>query len=237
MAPELRPEKPLTCCILAGGFGTRLGDWGKSSPKALVEVFGKPILAHQIDALHREGFSKIVICTHFKHEMIAEYVSKTFPLHNIVLSREATALGTGGAVKNAAPHLEGQFLILNGDTLHEESYREIFTYFSSRIGIGGGAGMLIGKDIPKIMGEYNVYVRNNVIESLGSKEKSNFTDFGVYFSDSTMFLKYPSSQFSILEFLNSWLHQKKLSPKLSQKSFLDLGTAERINYAERNRFG
>ncbi|MBI2190826.1 MAG: NTP transferase domain-containing protein [Planctomycetes bacterium] len=42
----------LTVGILCGGFGTRMGVAGRSSPKALFEVSGKPILGHILDALN-----------------------------------------------------------------------------------------------------------------------------------------------------------------------------------------
>ena len=48
------------CVILAGGFGTRLGDITDSIPKPMVEVGGKPIL-HIISHYMKFGVSKFIV--------------------------------------------------------------------------------------------------------------------------------------------------------------------------------
>lgn len=47
--------------ILAGGFGTRLGEVSANIPKPLVEVNGLPLLIHLMDSYSRFGFNRFVI--------------------------------------------------------------------------------------------------------------------------------------------------------------------------------
>ncbi len=49
-ATELMPV-----IILAGGLATRLRPLTESIPKALIEVAGRPFLAHQLELLKRHG--------------------------------------------------------------------------------------------------------------------------------------------------------------------------------------
>ena len=44
----------LQVVILAGGLGKRLGNLTKDTPKALINISGKPFIAHQLDYLKKE---------------------------------------------------------------------------------------------------------------------------------------------------------------------------------------
>lgn len=48
--------------ILAGGFGTRLGEETSSKPKPMVEIGGMPILWHIMKIYSHYGINDFVIC-------------------------------------------------------------------------------------------------------------------------------------------------------------------------------
>ena len=48
--------------ILAGGLATRLYPLTQDIPKSLLDVNGRPFIAHQLDLLKRNGFSHVVLC-------------------------------------------------------------------------------------------------------------------------------------------------------------------------------
>ena len=105
-------------CILAGGRGTRLGPDYADLPKALVPVAGRPFLHHVLDLLAAHGAERIVLCTGYRGEQIAESVGdgSSFGLVADYAPDGPTPLGTAGAVGAALPLLGERFLLLYGDT-------------------------------------------------------------------------------------------------------------------------
>lgn len=64
--------------ILAGGFGTRIGEESQLRPKPMIEIGGKPILWHIMKEYSHYGFNEFVICAGYKQHMIKEWFSDYF---------------------------------------------------------------------------------------------------------------------------------------------------------------
>ncbi len=67
--------------ILAGGFGTRLGEETELKPKPMVEIGGRPILWHIMKIYSHYGFNDFIICLGYKGFVIKEYFMNYFA-HN-----------------------------------------------------------------------------------------------------------------------------------------------------------
>ena len=108
----------LPVAILAGGLATRLHPITETIPKALVEVAGKPFILRQLDYLRRQGVSRVVLCTGFLGEQIEAIVGDGSALELAVSYSQdwPNLMGTGGALKQALPLLDTQFLVLYGDS-------------------------------------------------------------------------------------------------------------------------
>jgi len=102
--------------LLVGGLGTRLRPLTYRIPKPLIPVMGKPLIMHVIDSMPAE-IDEIIIPVSYKKEMIEDYLQKNRPKRRITLVDEPEPLGTGGAVKNVEKHIDGQFLVINGDSI------------------------------------------------------------------------------------------------------------------------
>ena len=112
-----------TAIILAGGLGTRLRPLTDETPKPLLPVKGKPILQHIIDNLKKHKVDNIIISLGYKADQIQDYFKEGKHLGvNITYSIETEPLGTGGAIKEAAKHLQKPFFALNGDNLADFDY-------------------------------------------------------------------------------------------------------------------
>ena len=69
---ELTAQIPVA--ILCGGRGLRLQEHTQSIPKPLVEIGGRPIVWHVIQIYARYGFSRFVLATGYKGELIQSFV-------------------------------------------------------------------------------------------------------------------------------------------------------------------
>src|SRR5688572_9359983 len=104
--------------ILAGGEGTRLRPLTLKLPKPTAPVADRPLLRHQLDLLGRAGVHEVVFSLAYQPERIqAVFGDGSAFGTKIHYAVEDTPLGTGGAVKNAEPHLDSTTVVFNGDIL------------------------------------------------------------------------------------------------------------------------
>ncbi|MEI6807831.1 MAG: sugar phosphate nucleotidyltransferase [bacterium] len=118
--------------ILAGGLGTRLRGAVPNIPKALVPLAGKPFIEHQFDLLRPHGLLDVLLCVGHRAEQIEKHLGDGTRFgFRVRYSREdpARLLGTGGALVNAIPVLEEEFLLLYGDSYLPTDYRAVCEAF------------------------------------------------------------------------------------------------------------
>ena len=109
-----------TAIILCGGFATRLGTMANDTPKALMKIYGKPILWYAINRLVQFGFEQIILPLGYKGEKIRAFIDEQPPeVRDRVLMVE-TGLNSaiGERLYHIRKHLpsDGSFFLLNGDT-------------------------------------------------------------------------------------------------------------------------
>jgi len=105
--------------ILAGGLATRLHPVTATTPKALVEVAGRPFAEYQLDWLTRQGIDRVVFCVGYFGEMIRDALGDgaRWKLRIDYVFDGGNLLGTAGALKHALPALGEAFFVLYGDSL------------------------------------------------------------------------------------------------------------------------
>ena len=103
--------------ILAAGRGERMRPLSDVTPKPLLTVGGKPLIAWQIEALARAGFRDIVVNVAHRAERMLEVIGDGAAFGvRIAWSREAEPLETAGGIATATPLLApGPALIVSGD--------------------------------------------------------------------------------------------------------------------------
>ena len=115
---SLRPDMKAKAMILAAGKGTRLGALGKSLPKPLVQVLGKPLIDYAIDHLAAARMLPVVVNTHHLADQLVTHLGPYIDDHSVLISHEETLLETGGGVKKALPMLaSSSFTVINADVI------------------------------------------------------------------------------------------------------------------------
>lgn len=114
MFSPMRP--PRKAFILAAGLGTRLRPLTLETPKPLLPLWDKPMLARTLDRLADWGVQQVLINLHHAPGPIVHYLaSQPFPQLRISAVFEPEILGTGGALRNAAWFIDQPFWLLNAD--------------------------------------------------------------------------------------------------------------------------
>ena len=89
--------------VLAAGFGTRLGELTKETPKCLVVLADKTTMLQRVLLqLKQAGVTEVIVNLHYLGHKIKEYLllHKNFGVE-IEFSNEEKILGTGGGLKKA----------------------------------------------------------------------------------------------------------------------------------------
>ena len=84
--------------IMAGGYGKRLGDKTKKTPKPLLKIKKKPILEDILKKVETTKYKKIYLSTHYLHNKIENYINKRKNKTTIQLLKEKKPLGTAGSI-------------------------------------------------------------------------------------------------------------------------------------------
>ena len=120
--------------ILAGGFGTRMGQLTKNSPKTLVKVMGKPIIWYILNELLRNKFNKIIITLGYRGNKIRKYVEKEFKkeIHKINLIETGQNSSIAQRIYKVKNFISSEnFLLANGDAIFQINYQNKKKYFDN----------------------------------------------------------------------------------------------------------
>ncbi|MFH0831210.1 MAG: nucleotidyltransferase family protein [Parcubacteria group bacterium] len=105
--------------ILAAGIGLRLRPLTLKTPKPLLTIGGKPIIAHTLDALPPE-VDRIVIVVKYLSEQIVAAVGTKWRGIPVTYVHQEKLGGTGDALTVARVALwPGKFLVLMGDDVYD----------------------------------------------------------------------------------------------------------------------
>lgn len=116
--------RPVKAIILSAGQGRRLLPLTENTPKCLLPVAGKPVLAWQIDALLAVGIEEITIVAGFQAGLIETLLRQRYANHpkiNILFNPFFEVADNLASCWIARGVMTGDFLILNGDTVIESA--------------------------------------------------------------------------------------------------------------------
>src|SRR6202451_969013 len=106
-------SRPMKAMVLAAGPGPGLPPLTYNSPKPMVPVLDRPVMAHIIDLLDRHGFDEVIANLHYFPETISEHFGD-----RLQYRFEPELLGTAGGVRACAEFFGDEpFLVISGDAL------------------------------------------------------------------------------------------------------------------------
>jgi D-glycero-alpha-D-manno-heptose 1-phosphate guanylyltransferase len=107
--------------------------WGKTAtfmPKPLIDVAGRPFLAHVLDKLCIPQIDGFVLATGFHAKKVSDAINTTWQGRAVHYTEERQPLGTGGAVRLAMENFNlDHALVVNGDTLFDCDLRSMVDGF------------------------------------------------------------------------------------------------------------
>lgn len=114
--------------ILAAGFGTRFRPATFETPKPLLPLCNRPLVAWVLEAMLADGVKQVVVNLHHLPDLLESFLYDRYGSRcEFHFSREAEILGTGGGIRRARRWLEGDqpFVLANGDTVQRPPFAEL----------------------------------------------------------------------------------------------------------------
>src|SRR3989338_3733767 len=103
--------------ILAAVRGTRMKELTEGTPKALLEISGKPLLQYEFDSLP-EVVDEVIIIVGYMGSMIQQRFGGIYKDKKIFYVEQDVLDGTAGALWRAKDILSDRFLVMMADDLY-----------------------------------------------------------------------------------------------------------------------
>lgn len=105
--------------LFSAGLGTRMRPLTERTPKALIQLAGKPLLDYALERFEAARCTRIVVNTHHLADQIAAHLAQRSSSAEIIRSHEPLLLETGGGAVQALQWLgtSEPFFCANMDTL------------------------------------------------------------------------------------------------------------------------
>lgn len=116
--------------ILCGGRGTRLGEHGRSVPKALIRIGGKAIIWHLLSIFSHYGVKDFVLCLGYLGSEIRDYFDELEHDWNVECVDTGLDTNTGGRLKRVRKSLAGEerFFVTYGDGLADVNIGDLLNF-------------------------------------------------------------------------------------------------------------
>ena len=231
-------SEPLDAIVLCGGPGTRLGALTAATPKPLLPVGGSPFLLRRLMAMRREGVGRIILAVQYLasrfHEFLRDYADC---LPNVTLVEEHSPVGTGGALRHAATHVEStRCVALNGDSWIAQPLAPVITQHVQT----GGTFTMVVVQASRVEGG----VRHKGLVSLGPRDAmlgfttgdgtdDGWVNAGCYVLNTDLALGWPEGRYDLESRVLSLVPAGQGYTFRSNESLLDIGTPDCYERANR----
>lgn len=180
--------------VLAAGLGTRLKPITFELPKPMVPVLDRPVMAHIVGLLQRQGFDQLIANVHHYPDTIRGYFGD-----RLEYRYEDELLGTAGGVRNVADFFGDEpVVVISGDALTDTDVSELV----ERHKRAGGIATLTVRKVTDTS-EYGVVIHDEDGRIQGFQEKpdpdealSDLANCGIYCFSQEIFDYFPDEPFA-----------------------------------------
>jgi len=224
----------LRAMILAAGRGERMRPLTDRTPKPLLEVGGKPLIAWHIENLVRAGICELVI----NHAHLGAQIEKALGGGsrfgaNIQYSSEGKALETAGGIAYAL-HLLGDepFAVINGDIWSDYDFSYLLKHAAALQASGDTAHLVLVNNPPQhLNGDFHLLngriLPTNDQRLTTNDSKLTFSGIGIY--QPGLFAGIPRGSIAPLApLLRAQIALGKISGEHHQGLWVDVGTPQRL---------
>ena len=230
-------DKPKRAMILAAGLGKRMRPVTVTTPKPLIEIGGRALIDHGLDALQRAGVEQVVVNIHYLPELVAVHVARRSRPEIVVSDERARLLDTGGGIAKALPLLGAKpFYLLNADSFWIEGARPNLDWLASAWDDARmDAALLVAATVKSIgyhgRGDFRMDPAGRLVRR-GEREVAPFVYAGAAILHPRLFAGCPPDAFSLNVLFDRALEAGRLYGVRLDGLWLHIGTPEAIGEAE-----
>jgi len=210
--------------ILAAGKGERMRPLTLTRPKPLIEVNGRPLIEHHIQALAAAGITDLVINHAWLGDQLEAVLGDGSRLGvSIRFSAEGEPLETGGGIFRALPLLGSEpFMLINGDIRTDVDFAALALP-------AGCLAHLVLVDNPVHHPSGDVGLVDGQI-TLEASEKLTYSGIAVLHPQ--LFADCTAGAFKLVDVLRPAIVAGQVSGQRLAGRWVDVGTLERLAEAE-----
>ena len=227
-------KRPNIAVIMAGGLGSRLGALTKETPKPLLPVGGKPLVAIIAEQLKKHGIENIYISINYKGSQIKEWFENN-PISGASISylEEKEFLGTAGSLSLLPIKSTEPIIVINGDIISPINFGSLLEFHQQSHNCLTLCTREFSFQVP-----YGVLKLNgSQLISIEEKPSQNiFINAGIY-AISPELLKYipQNSRYDMPQLINTAINKgKEVGCYPISDYWLDIGTPQDYIKAEKD---
>ena len=219
--------------ILAAGFGKRMHPLTLETPKPLLKVADKYLIAMHLEKLAAAGFSEVVINTHWLAEQLPSALGdgERWGLH-IYFSHEPELLETAGGIRQALPLLvnseDEAFLLLNGDVYFEWDLEYWLKGATERIKTASAYLALVPNPEHHPNGDFLLNAQSAQLGLPGSAQAPAYTYSGIGLFTGRFFSQIDKGYAPLGPLLKQAISDHQVKGDLQHDFWLDVGTIDRL---------
>jgi len=121
--------------IPAAGIGKRLRPHTLVVPKVMINLAGKPLLGHVIDAIEGAGINSLSMIVGYKNEQVEAYIKRDYAHLDPSFPFQGERKGLGHAVLQGLEDREDSVLVILGDTVFDVDFTQFVDPEKNIIGV------------------------------------------------------------------------------------------------------